>query len=156
MKKRKKSSWIAYWVGMGVLALGIVIMIIVLIANRSNPEQVALAPTATKSQLAQRPVETTVQQAPIASKPEANSPHPVESRTQSAANPKVDVQPNREETTDRTPVPPPATDPAPSSKIGIAVGNEASEVEAEDLQGKSFKLSDYRGKVVLLDFWGFW
>jgi hypothetical protein len=24
------------------------------------------------------------------------------------------------------------------------------------LGGKEFKLSDYRGKVILLDFWGFW
>ena len=24
------------------------------------------------------------------------------------------------------------------------------------LDGKPFKLSDYKGKVVLLDFWGFW
>jgi hypothetical protein len=28
--------------------------------------------------------------------------------------------------------------------------------EAVDTDGVAFKLSDYRGKVVLLDFWGFW
>jgi hypothetical protein len=28
--------------------------------------------------------------------------------------------------------------------------------EAVDADGVAFKLSDYRGKVVLLDFWGFW
>ena len=32
----------------------------------------------------------------------------------------------------------------------------APEIEAEDLDGVRFKLSDYRGKVVLLDFWGDW
>jgi hypothetical protein len=36
------------------------------------------------------------------------------------------------------------------------VGQPAPEIEAEDLDGKKFKLSDYRGKVVLLDFWGHW
>ncbi len=35
----------------------------------------------------------------------------------------------------------------------LAVGKEAPEIEGEDQNGKKFKLSDYRGKVVLLDFW---
>ncbi len=33
---------------------------------------------------------------------------------------------------------------------------EDPEIEAEDLDGVTFKLSDYRGKVVVLDFWGNW
>jgi len=35
----------------------------------------------------------------------------------------------------------------------LSVGKVAPSVEAEDQDGKKFKLSDYRGKVVLLDFW---
>ena len=38
----------------------------------------------------------------------------------------------------------------------IRVGKEAPEIKGPDLDGKEFKLSDYRGKVVLLDFWGHW
>jgi hypothetical protein len=38
----------------------------------------------------------------------------------------------------------------------LRVGKEAPEIRAADLDGKEFKLSDYRGKVVLLDFWGDW
>jgi hypothetical protein len=38
----------------------------------------------------------------------------------------------------------------------LRVGKEAPEISAGDLDGKEFKLSDYRGKVVLLDFWGNW
>lgn len=38
----------------------------------------------------------------------------------------------------------------------LAVGKKALEIEAEDIDGKVFKLSDYRGKVVVLDFWGHW
>jgi len=38
----------------------------------------------------------------------------------------------------------------------LAVGMEAPEIAGEDIDGKSFKLSEYRGKVVLLDFWGNW
>jgi hypothetical protein len=36
------------------------------------------------------------------------------------------------------------------------VGKEAPIITAPDLDKKEFKLSDYRGKVVLLDFWGNW
>jgi hypothetical protein len=38
----------------------------------------------------------------------------------------------------------------------LAVGMAAPDIEGEDVDGKSFKLSDYRGKVVMLDFWGHW
>jgi hypothetical protein len=38
----------------------------------------------------------------------------------------------------------------------LAVGQPAPEVEGQDQDGQKFKLSDYRGKVVLLDFWGHW
>lgn len=35
-------------------------------------------------------------------------------------------------------------------------GLPAPEIAGEDLDGTPFELSDYRGKVVLLDFWGDW
>lgn len=35
----------------------------------------------------------------------------------------------------------------------LAVGKEAPDIAGEDQDGKKFKLSDYKGKVVLLDFW---
>jgi hypothetical protein len=35
----------------------------------------------------------------------------------------------------------------------LAVGKEAPDIEGSDQDGKEFKLSDYRGKVVLLYFW---
>jgi hypothetical protein len=35
----------------------------------------------------------------------------------------------------------------------LRVGKEAPDIEGEDQDGQRFKLSDYRGKVVLLDFW---
>jgi len=37
----------------------------------------------------------------------------------------------------------------------LSVGKEASDIDGEDQDGKRFKLSDYRGKVVLLDFWSY-
>jgi hypothetical protein len=46
--------------------------------------------------------------------------------------------------------------PAPSENIGVEEGKTAPEIDGVDLDGKRFKLSDYRGKVVLLDFWGNW
>ena len=38
----------------------------------------------------------------------------------------------------------------------LQVGCKAPEIAAKDTDGVAFKLSDYLGKVVLLDFWGFW
>ena len=35
----------------------------------------------------------------------------------------------------------------------LVVGREAPDIEGKDQDGQLFKLSDYRGKVVLLDFW---
>jgi hypothetical protein len=35
----------------------------------------------------------------------------------------------------------------------LSIGMQAPGIEGEDQDGKKFKLSDYRGKVVLLDFW---
>jgi len=37
----------------------------------------------------------------------------------------------------------------------LSVGKEAPDIDGEDEDGRRFKLSDYRGKVVLLDFWSF-
>ena len=38
----------------------------------------------------------------------------------------------------------------------LAVGKLAPEISGVDVDGRKFKLSDYRGKVVVLDFWGDW
>jgi hypothetical protein len=38
----------------------------------------------------------------------------------------------------------------------LAIGKTAPDIEGEDIDGKKFKLSDYRGKVVVIDFWGHW
>ena len=38
----------------------------------------------------------------------------------------------------------------------LQIGMLAPDIEGPDLNGVTFKLSDYRGKVVVLDFWGNW
>jgi thiol-disulfide isomerase/thioredoxin len=38
----------------------------------------------------------------------------------------------------------------------LIVGKPAPEIDGTDFDGKPLKLSDYRGKVVLLVFWGTW
>ena len=38
----------------------------------------------------------------------------------------------------------------------LAVGKVAPEIVGKDVDGKEMKLSDYRGKIVVIDFWGDW
>ena len=40
--------------------------------------------------------------------------------------------------------------------FNLAVGKPAPEIEGVDVDGKPLKLSDYKGKVVVLVFWGSW
>lgn len=40
--------------------------------------------------------------------------------------------------------------------VARLIGMPSPEIEAEDIDGKKFKLSDYKGKVVMIDFWGDW
>jgi len=41
-------------------------------------------------------------------------------------------------------------------KEKLQIGMEVPDIVGEDVDGVAFKLSDYRGKVVVLDYWGFW
>lgn len=41
-------------------------------------------------------------------------------------------------------------------KEQLQVGKVAPDIEGQDTDGVEFKLSDYRGKVVMLSFWGDW
>jgi len=38
----------------------------------------------------------------------------------------------------------------------LGIDKPAPEITGEDIDGKPLKLSDYKGKVVVLDFWGHW
>jgi len=38
----------------------------------------------------------------------------------------------------------------------LQIGMVAPDIEGTDVDGTAFKLSDYRGKVVVIDFWGNW
>ncbi|MBL9078288.1 MAG: redoxin domain-containing protein [Planctomycetes bacterium] len=41
-------------------------------------------------------------------------------------------------------------------KERLQIGMAAPDIAGEDVDGVPFQLSDYHGKVVVLDFWGFW
>jgi peroxiredoxin len=38
----------------------------------------------------------------------------------------------------------------------LSIGKLAPDIEGKDFDEVAFKLSDYRGKIVVLDFWGDW
>ncbi len=53
----------------------------------------------------------------------------------------------------RVSIPPPAE---PSGKTGTEPGDTIMEIKGKDLDNERFALSDYEGKVIMLDFWGDW
>lgn len=70
----------------------------------------------------------------------------------------VSLQPNLFAKTDPTPVPAgrvsPKPVPAPSAKI--IEGVPFPPLEFTDIEGKKHNIQDYRGKVVVIDFWATW
>lgn len=65
---------------------------------------------------------------------------------------------SRPEPATRPPAAPATVRPAPSSAalVGGEVGDTAFDFALEDLSGRTVRLSDFRGKVVLVDFWATW
>lgn len=43
-----------------------------------------------------------------------------------------------------------------SVRKAMDIGGEANDIAGIDLDGKPFRLSDYKGKIILLSFWGHW
>jgi len=55
------------------------------------------------------------------------------------------------------PEPPASEKPAsPAPVVALAPPPPVPEIDGEDLDGRRFALSDYRGRVVVLTFWGHW
>ncbi len=44
----------------------------------------------------------------------------------------------------------------PTGDNGTEPGDTIPSIEGKDVDGESFELEDYEGKVVMLDFWGDW
>jgi len=45
---------------------------------------------------------------------------------------------------------------ASGQTVGLEIGNKAPEVSFQSPDGKTYKLSDLKGKIVLIDFWAAW
>lgn len=43
-----------------------------------------------------------------------------------------------------------------ASQVGLQAGNTAPDFTLKDIDGKNVKLSDYRGKIVVVNFFGVW
>lgn len=43
-----------------------------------------------------------------------------------------------------------------TGREGVGPGDSCPNIKGKDIDGATFELSDYAGKVVMLDFWGEW
>jgi len=50
----------------------------------------------------------------------------------------------------------PTTASTGEPKVGTAIGDQAPDIVMQGMDGKSLKLSDLRGQMVLIDFWASW
>ena len=41
-------------------------------------------------------------------------------------------------------------------RLGVPVGSQAPEIDLAAIDGKTVRLSEYRGKIVFIDFWATW
>lgn len=96
----------------------------------------------------------------------SSSPNPLDvpdKETNDRARPRADSSSNRADR-DMPSDPDPGTEAAdsllakvePSGKTGTKVGDTIPEISGKDVEGMRFRLSDYEGKVVMVDFWGDW
>ena len=46
--------------------------------------------------------------------------------------------------------------PSEDPKVGLEIGNLAPDISMKGIDGDVYKLSDLRGKLVLIDFWASW
>ncbi len=46
--------------------------------------------------------------------------------------------------------------PGAPGNVGLKTGDLIPEIVGADVEGVEFRLSDYQGKVIMLDFWGHW
>lgn len=44
----------------------------------------------------------------------------------------------------------------PNAPFGVEVGLRAPDIEGTDAEGKPIRLSQFKGKIIALDFWGYW
>jgi hypothetical protein len=146
----------------GVMVLvGSVCLAVAYVRSRDQDEEVKAAPPVTSRQ------EMPIQNAPVRTNPDNGFAQTkiIDER----ARPLIGQQPKAEPPQEAPslplpdpakPAPPPVAKPAPLPSAdpieGTEVGNLAPEIKGQDVDRKAFKLSDYKGKVVLLDFWGYW
>ncbi|QQK07260.1 TlpA family protein disulfide reductase [Miniphocaeibacter halophilus] len=76
-----------------------------------------------------------------------------ETMTSSSSNESTDTSQNITDSTTETDVTEPTSDP---NAEGFDIGNLAPDFEVELLSGETVKLSDFKGKAVILNFWATW
>ena len=136
IRKRRKAGCIAWGIAIGVLVFAVAWFNLVEPAiERANAPAAATA--------TEQPAETEAV-AEVVTETEAPTETEIPTQTETAA-------PETESTPEEKIEPAAAAVDAP---VGTEVGNLLPDFSTELLSGETFRLSDYRGRVVIINFWG--
>ncbi|MCX6094475.1 MAG: redoxin domain-containing protein [Candidatus Bipolaricaulota bacterium] len=136
-RSKSRRRWLAILLATGVAAVGALVYLFAFSPLAPNPPAVYQEPTSAHALSPETvPIEEEAHRATVADAPTAQTP--------STSTPVADTPS----------APSPATVEEPP--VGYARGSRAPDFTLRSLDGESITLSNYRGHIVILDFWASW
>ena len=155
IQKRKKTGRIVWGVAIAILMFAVCWFNIIEPAIENANEPAAAIEQVTATSKPEAAGQTAAQTGPETEKQTANTTEPAETKAGEPAEQTADTtEPAEAKAGEPAEESPKAQAAAVNLPVGTEIGNLAPDFSTDLIGGGDFKLSDYRGKVVILNFWG--